>query len=84
MRFPTTVSTTLPSTLTSGTFRPTNSGALDSFPAPDYEVVDAHHVRLRAERSGTGGGRVYSIAITCLNGAGMSVQTVPVTVPSGR
>ena len=47
----------------------------------DYEVVDAHHVRLRAERSGTGGGRVYSITITCVNGAGTSVQTVPVTVP---
>lgn len=58
-------------------------GLGDGDTSPDYEVVDAHHVRLRAERSGTGGGRVYSITVTCVNGAGTSVQTVPVTVPKG-
>jgi subtilisin-like proprotein convertase family protein len=56
-------------------------GLGDGDTAPDYEVVDAHHVRLRAERSGMGGGRVYTITITCANGAGTSVQTVPVSVP---
>ena len=56
-------------------------GLGDGDTSADYEVVDVHHVRLRAERSGTGGGRVYSITITCANGAGTSVQTLPVTVP---
>jgi extracellular elastinolytic metalloproteinase len=58
-----------------------DDGLGDGNTTPDYEVVDAHHVRLRAERSGTGGGRIYTIAITCVNGAGTSVRTVPVTVP---
>ena len=57
------------------------NGLGDGDTGPDYEIVDAHHVRLRAERSGTGDGRVYTIAITCLNGAGTTVRTVPVTVP---
>jgi hypothetical protein len=28
-------------------------------------VVNAHEVELVAERNGNGGGRIYSIAITC-------------------
>jgi hypothetical protein len=53
--------------------------------APDWQVVDAHHVRLRAERSGTGSGRVYTITITCTDTAGnSSTAAVTVSVPRGR
>lgn len=51
-------------------------------PAEDsYEIVDAHRVRLRAERDGHGNDRVYTITITCANGAGTAVETVEVRVP---
>jgi hypothetical protein len=30
---------------------------------PDWEIVDAHHVRLRAERDPAGTGRVYTITV---------------------
>jgi hypothetical protein len=49
--------------------------------AGDWEIVDAHHVRLRAERLGGGSGRVYTIVITCKDAAGgTTVKTVPVVV----
>jgi len=45
-------------------------------------VLDAHTVVLRAERSATGGGRLYSIPITCKDSGGaVSVQTATVAVP---
>ena len=48
----------------------------------DYAILDAHHVKLRAERSGGGHGRVYTLAISCTDGSGnSSSQTVTVTVP---
>jgi hypothetical protein len=57
-------------------------GLGDGDTAPDWEVVDAHHVRLRAERSGTANGRVYSITITCSDGTGnTTVKRVTVSVP---
>ncbi len=56
------------------------NGQGDGDTAPDFEVVDAHRVRLRAERAGHGNGRVYTITITCANGAGTTVRTVPVEV----
>jgi hypothetical protein len=31
--------------------------------SPDWVVVDKHHVRLRAERAGSGSGRVYTVTI---------------------
>ena len=40
--------------------------------SPDWEVVDAHTVRLRAERSLRGDGRVYTIRITAVDAAGGS------------
>ena len=53
--------------------------------APDWQVVDAHRVLLRAERSGSGTGRTYTITITCTDSFGnMSSQNVTVTVPHDR
>src|SRR4051812_40542268 len=45
-------------------------GLGDGDTSPDWQIVDAHHVTLRAERSGTGTGRVYTITITCTDGGG--------------
>jgi hypothetical protein len=48
----------------------------------DYAIVDAHHVRLRAERLGSGNGRIYTITVTCTDTSGNSSnQAVTVTVP---
>ena len=51
---------------------------------PDWEIVDAHAVRLRAERAGTGGARVYTITVTATDSAGnSSTRAVTVIVPRG-
>jgi hypothetical protein len=61
------------------------NGTGDGDTAPDWEIIDAHHVRLRAERAGNGNGRVYTITITCADGNGnSSVKTVTVSVPKNR
>ena len=53
--------------------------------APDWEIVDPHHLRLRAERSGTGSGRVYTITITSTDSAGnSSTKQLFVGVPHDR
>jgi len=53
--------------------------------SPDWQVVDAHHVYLRAERAGTGDGRVYTVTITCTDRMGLTSQkTVTVTVPHDK
>jgi uncharacterized repeat protein (TIGR01451 family) len=58
------------------------NGKGDGNTSPDWEILDAHHVRLRAERSGNGNGRIYTITITATDSAGgSSSQTVTVTVP---
>jgi hypothetical protein len=36
----------------------------------DWQILDDHHVRLRAERSGNGNGRIYTISIKCVSAAG--------------
>ena len=49
---------------------------------PDYKVVDDHNILLRAERTGSGNGRIYTILITAKDAAGnISTQTVTVLVP---
>jgi photosystem II stability/assembly factor-like uncharacterized protein len=59
-----------------------SNGLGDGDTSPDWEVVDAHHVRLRAERSGTGTGRVYTITVTCTDSGGHTVvRTATVRVP---
>jgi 6-phosphogluconolactonase (cycloisomerase 2 family) len=68
--------------LTVSSNEPVN-GTGDGNTDPDWEVVDAHHVRLRAERAGNGNGRTYTINITCTNDTNKlsSEKTVTVLVP---
>ena len=48
----------------------------------DWEIIDEHKLRLRAERLGTGTGRIYTITITATDAAGNSTtQDVTVAVP---
>ena len=48
----------------------------------DWEIIDAHHVKLRADRAGNGSGRIYTIEITSTDASGNSIgKTVLVTVP---
>jgi len=47
-------------------------GTGDGDTAPDWEILDAHSLRLRAERAGAGNGRVYTITITCTDSSGNS------------
>jgi hypothetical protein len=57
-------------------------GTGDGHTSPDWTVIDAHHVQLRAERSGSGDGRIYTITITCKDSTGNTTRkTVTVTVP---
>lgn len=51
----------------------------------DWVVLDAHHVKLRAEREGNGNGRIYTIASTCTDSGGSSSsKNVEVRVPHDR
>jgi hypothetical protein len=59
------------------------NGVGDGNSSPDWQVVDAHHVLLRAERSGPGNGRIYTVNITCTNDLNheTSSKSVMVLVP---
>lgn len=68
-------------TLSVASNEPVN-GTGDGNTSTDWLIVDAHHVQLRAERAGTGSGRVYTITIGCSDAAGnRSSANVTVTVP---
>jgi hypothetical protein len=57
-------------------------GPGDGDTAPDWEITGDLTVKLRAERSGTGNGRIYTIAIECTGAAGNStIATAEVSVP---
>jgi len=63
------------------------NGTGDGNTSPDWQVVDPHHVLLRAERAGTGGGRTYTITVTCADSNGNTssqILTVPVTHDQGK
>ena len=52
---------------------------------PEWEVLDAHHVLLRAARNGHGSGRVYTITVKCTDSTNnSSARTVAVTVPHNQ
>ena len=52
---------------------------------PDWQVVDAHRLRLRAERAGGGDGRVYKITVTATDSAGQTGSAATqVLVPHSR
>jgi len=55
------------------------NGTGDGDTAPDWTIVDGHHVQLRAERAGTGSGRIYTITVRCVDGSG-NASTATTTV----
>nr|WP_294904211.1 CHRD domain-containing protein [uncultured Lacibacter sp.] len=58
------------------------NAAGDGNTGADWEVVNNQWVKLRAERSGTGTGRIYTILIRCTDAAGnTAVATTTVKVP---
>lgn len=59
------------------------NGVGDGNTSPDWQVIDAHHALLRAERSGPGNGRIYTVTITCTNDLNQetSSENVLVLVP---
>ncbi|HME46174.1 MAG TPA: hypothetical protein VKF36_24035, partial [Syntrophorhabdales bacterium] len=62
----------------------TISGVTSNEPisSSDYSIVDPHHVKLSADRLGSGNGRIYTISIACTDASGNpSTQTVAVSVP---
>lgn len=61
------------------------NGTGDGDTSPDWQVIDTHNVLLRAERSGDGTGRIYTITITATDSGGnTSTQTITVSVPKGN
>ncbi len=52
---------------------------------PDWNITDDLRVKLRAERLGTGGGRIYTITVTCTDACGnSSTGNTTVTVPHDK
>jgi len=59
-----------------------SNGTGDGDTQSDWEIVDDHHVYLRAERSGSGNGRLYTIRIIVQDPSGNSAtREVVVSVP---
>jgi hypothetical protein len=58
------------------------NGLGDGDTAPDSQIIDRLLVKLRAERSGRGNGRIYTIDVQTTDILGIRrVDTVTVTVP---
>jgi len=61
------------------------NGTGDGDTSPDWEIVDSHHIRLRAERAGNANARVYTITVTCTDAAGnTTTKSTTVTVPRNQ
>jgi hypothetical protein len=61
------------------------NGTGDGDSAPDWEIAGDLNVNLRAERSGTGNGRVYTIVVMCSDGNGNnSTETIKIIVPHDK
>ena len=76
------VTTTLSITSDEPVTAPLLQQGLAGLTSPDWQIVDAQHVLLRAERSIRGDGRVYTISIHAMDTAGgTTTQSVTVTVP---
>jgi photosystem II stability/assembly factor-like uncharacterized protein len=61
------------------------NGTGDGNTSPDWIILDAHRVQLRAERAGNGNGRIYTIGITCMDSSrNSSNESVTVSVPHDR
>lgn len=59
-----------------------DNGLGDGDATPDWEIIGDLTANLRAERSGNGSGRVYTISVRCTDYAGNSTdRQVTVTVP---
>jgi hypothetical protein len=71
-------------TLSAASNEPEN-GLGDGDTSPDWIVLDSHHLLIRAERSGKGRGRTYTITVSCADPAGNTVtRTVTVQVPMNQ
>ena len=58
------------------------NGTGDGQTVSDWEIVDTTHVRLRAERAGTGNGRIYTIVVEAVDAYGnRAARDVVVRVP---
>jgi hypothetical protein len=72
-------------TLVSVTSNEPDNGLGDGDTANDMVIVDDFHFKLRAERSGKGEGRFYTITYMVTDACGNSVtQSVTVTVPKSQ
>jgi hypothetical protein len=77
-------SSTVSTSLSVSSNEPVN-GQGDGDTSVDWQVVDDHHVLVRAERSGGGNGRVYTIKIDAVDTAGNhTINNVTVTVAHNK
>ena len=61
------------------------NGLDDGNTAPDWVITGDLTLKLRAERSGTGSGRIYTITVECADSSGnSSTDTATVTVPHDK
>jgi hypothetical protein len=61
------------------------NGTGDGDTAPDWEITGDLTVNLRAERSGTGSGRVYTVTVICTDASGnISTGSINITVPHDK
>ncbi|MDN3654294.1 HYR domain-containing protein [Ferruginibacter paludis] len=61
------------------------SGTGNGDTAPDWIVLDNHHLQLRAERSGNGNGRTYTISISSTDASGnTTIEKTKVLVPHDK